>query len=43
MQQATFVPPPPLLLTEYMENWENFYHSRQPDALLQAAVMPRPV
>ena len=39
MQQATFVPPPPLLLTEYMENWENFYHSRQPDALLQAAVM----
>jgi len=36
---ATFVPPDPLRLPEFMENWETFYHSSQPDPLVQAAML----
>ena len=39
MEQATFVPPDPLMVIEFMENWESFYHSSQPDPLVQAAVL----
>ncbi len=39
IEQATFVPPEPLFLPEFMENWETFYHSSQPDPLIQAAML----
>ena len=39
MEQARFVPPPPVRVLDYMENWARFYRSDQPDALVQAAVM----
>ena len=39
MEQANFVPPEPFLVIEFMENWESFYHSSQPDPLVQAAVL----
>lgn len=39
MEQASFVPPEPLRVPEYMEQWERFYHSGQPDILMQAAIL----
>jgi len=39
MEQASFVPPEPLRVPEYMEQWERFYHSEQPDVLVQAAIL----
>ena len=39
IEQARFVPPSPLLVSEFMEDWERFYCSKMPDALVQAAVM----
>ena len=39
IEQARFVPPQPFLVSEFMEDWERFYCSKMPDALVQAAVM----
>jgi len=39
MEQASFVPPEPLRVPEYMEQWERYYHSGQPDILMQAAIL----
>lgn len=39
IERASFVPPEPLRVPEYMEQWERFYHSEQPDVLVQAAVL----
>lgn len=39
MEQASFVPPEPLRVPEYMEQWKRFYHSEQPDVLVQAAIL----
>lgn len=39
IDQAQFVPPDPLLVPEYMDNWEKYYHSERPDALVQLAVV----
>lgn len=36
---ATFVPPPPQDLTEHLGTWERYYHSDQPDALVQLAIL----
>lgn len=38
-EQATFVPPDPVLVPELMEKWARFYHSDQPDILVQVAVL----
>jgi len=38
-EQATFVPPDPVLVPELMEKWAKFYHADQPDILVQAAVL----
>jgi len=38
-EQATFVPPDPVLVPELMEKWARFYHADQPDILVQAAVL----
>ena len=39
IDEATYVPPEPLLVNELMENWANYYHTEQPDALVQAAIL----
>lgn len=39
VEQATFVPPEPVFVQEFMEKWEKFYHSDQPDILVQAAML----
>ena len=37
--RAAFVPPPPLLVPELMDNWEKYYHTDRPDPLVQLAVL----
>lgn len=37
--QATFVPPNPLLLTDFLQNWEHYIHGEDHDVLLQTAIM----
>lgn len=39
IEAAEFVPPDPLRLGEYMDNWEKYYHADRPDALVQLAVV----
>jgi Fic family protein len=39
IEQADFVPPEPHLLPDYLDNWEKYYHSDQPDSLVQLAVV----
>jgi Fic family protein len=38
IEQAEFVPPDPLGVSDLMDNWEKYYHSEEPDALVQLAV-----
>ncbi len=38
IEQAEFIPPDPMLLMEYLDNWEKYYHSDRPDPLVQLAV-----
>lgn len=39
MEQADFVPPDPLHLMTYLDDWEKYYHADRPDALVQLAVV----
>ena len=39
VERASFVPPPPHLLPEYLDNWERYYHDTSPDALVQLAIV----
>lgn len=39
IEEATFVPPAPLLLMEYLESWENYLEWDDIDFLLQTAVV----
>jgi Fic family protein len=39
IEKAQFVPPEPLLLNGYLDNWEKYYHADRPDALVQLAVL----
>lgn len=39
IEQAEFVPPDPLCLMEYLDNWEKYYHEDQPDPLVQLAIV----
>lgn len=39
IEQASYVPPPPHVVTDFMENWERFYRSNWLDGPVQAAVM----
>ena len=39
IEKAQFVPPEPLLLNGYLDNWEKYYHADRPDALVQLAVV----
>jgi len=37
--EATYVPPPYLKLSDLLDNWEVYYHSDAPDALVQLGVL----
>jgi Fic family protein len=39
IEQADFVPPDPMVLMEYLDNWEKYYHSDRPDPLVQLAIV----
>jgi Fic family protein len=39
ISQAYFVPPPPMFLMEYLDNWEKFYHQNSPDPIVQLAIV----
>jgi len=40
IDNAVFVPPSPMQLTEFLYNWESYYHSAdEPDILVQLAVL----
>jgi Fic family protein len=39
IEQADFVPPSPAILTEYLDDWEKYYHLDGPDPLVQLAVI----
>jgi Fic family protein len=39
IEQADFVPPPAGPLPGLLDNWEKYYHSEEPDALVQLAVV----
>jgi Fic family protein len=39
IDQAEFVPPDPMLVPEYLDSWEKYYHSDRPDALVQLAIV----
>ena len=39
LDTAHFVPPAPETLPEFLDNWEKYYHTDRPDALVQLAVI----
>lgn len=39
IQQASFVPPRPEILPDYLDNWEKYYHEDRPDPLVQLAII----
>lgn len=39
IEEATFVPPSPLILQDYLNRWEAYWHSEAPDALVQLALI----
>lgn len=39
IEQAEFVPPDPMQLMEYLDNWEKYYHAERPDPLVQLAIV----
>jgi Fic family protein len=39
IEHADFVPPDPLAIAGYLDNWEKYYHLDQPDPLVQLAIV----
>jgi Fic family protein len=39
IEDAYFVPPVPESVFEYLDNWEKYWHSQRPDALVQLAII----
>jgi len=39
IDEADFVPPNPLVMNEFLDNWEKFYHSEYADLLVQLALV----
>jgi len=37
--KADFIPPSPLIIIELLDNWEKYYHSEQPDPLVQLSIV----
>jgi Fic family protein len=39
IEEAEFIPPPPQMVMEFLDNWEKYYHRDRPDPLVQLAVL----
>jgi len=39
IEQAEFVPPVPLRVLEFLDNWEKYYHAEERDPLVQMAIV----
>lgn len=39
IEQALFVPPEPMSIPKYLDNWEKYYHSEERDPLVQLALV----
>lgn len=39
IEQAEFIPPDPLRLMEFLDDWEKYYHAERPDSLVQLAIV----
>lgn len=39
IEQAQFIPPDPVAVPEYLDNWEKYYHTERPDPLVQLAIL----
>ncbi len=39
VEQAEFIPPPPQMVMELLDNWEKYYHLNRPDPIVQLAVL----
>ncbi len=39
IEQAKYIPPSPTILMEHLYAWENYYHSDEPDPLVQLAII----
>jgi len=39
IEEALYVPPAPLLVPQYMDNWEKYYHAEDRDPLVQLALV----
>jgi len=39
IQEATYVPPPPVLVWEYLNNWETYMDSQEKDPIVQIAIL----
>jgi len=39
IEEATFVPPPPLMVMDALSNWEIYLHSEEKDTLVQLAIL----
>ena len=39
IEQAVYIPPEPLLVPKYMDNWEKYYHAEERDPLVQLALV----
>lgn len=39
IDKADFVPPDPMYVMEYLDNWEKYYHLDRPDPLVQLAII----
>ncbi len=39
VEEATYVPPPPVLVWEYLNNWEDYLDSEEKDPIVQIAIL----
>jgi Fic family protein len=39
IEKADFVPPSPIVILSFLDNWEKYYHSDRPDPLVQLSIV----
>ena len=39
IESADYIPPEPMLLREYLDNWEKYYHAEEKDPLVHLAIL----
>jgi Fic family protein len=39
IEQAEYIPPPPNVVMDFLDNWEKYYHISRPDPLVQLAII----